>query len=87
MIKRSLKSDSISVAKLRLVDFEKEERRKVESRAAVASGKMTFREAMAIFRERLKGEVHLKPVRFGDSRMVSGRAGEPPDETPVEQNP
>jgi integrase len=61
LIRWSLKTDRISVAKLRLADFEKQERRKVESRAAAASGNMTFREAVSIFRERLKADVHLKP--------------------------
>jgi hypothetical protein len=61
LILKSLKTDRISVAKLRLANLDKDERRKVESRVAVASGKRTFGEAVAIFRERLKADVHLKP--------------------------
>ncbi len=61
LIRKSLKTDRISVAKLRLGDFEKEERRNVESRVAAASGKMTFGEAVGTFQERLKADIHLKP--------------------------
>ena len=61
LIRKSLKTDRISVAKLRLADLEKEERRKVADRGAAASGKMIFSEAVAIFRERLKADVRLKP--------------------------
>jgi integrase len=61
LIRKSLRTDRISVAKLRVSDFEKEARRKVENRAALGSGKMTFHEAVAIFRERLKADVHLQP--------------------------
>ena len=42
LIRRSLKTDQITVAKLRLADLEKSERQKVQSIAAVANGKMTF---------------------------------------------
>jgi hypothetical protein len=61
LIRKSLKTDRILVARLRLADFEKEERRNVEGRAASASGKMTFGEAVSTFRERLKMDMHLKP--------------------------
>jgi hypothetical protein len=57
LIRKSLKTDRILVAKLGLADFEKEERRNVEGRAASASGKMTFGEAVSTFRERLKMDI------------------------------
>ncbi len=58
---KSLKTDRVSVAKLRLADLEKEERQKAESQTAIANGKVTFKEALAIFMERLKGDINLKP--------------------------
>jgi hypothetical protein len=45
LIRRSLKTDQISVAKLRLADLEKSERQRTQSAHAVANGKMTFGEA------------------------------------------
>src|SRR5882724_6986618 len=61
LILKSLKTDRVSVAKLRLADLEKEQRQKVESQTAIANGKMTFKEALAIFTERLKDDINLKP--------------------------
>ena len=46
LIWKSLKSDRISVAKLRLSDFHKEERQRVSAQAAVSRGKMTFGDAL-----------------------------------------
>ena len=46
LIRRSLKTKSLSVAKLRLADFEKSERSRVHSAAAVVQGKMTFGDAL-----------------------------------------
>jgi hypothetical protein len=42
LIWKSLKTDRISVAKLRLSDFLKEERRRSSAHSAVARGKMVF---------------------------------------------
>jgi len=51
------------VAKLRLADLEKEERQKVENQSAVAltSGRMSFGDALSLYRERLKADPNLKP--------------------------
>jgi hypothetical protein len=46
LIWKSLKTDRISVAKLRLGDFHKEERQRAEATKAVARGKMTFADAL-----------------------------------------
>jgi hypothetical protein len=54
------KPDRISVAKLRLGDFHKEERQRAASTAAVARGKVTFGEAVQAYRERFKGDRSLK---------------------------
>jgi len=61
LIRKSLKTDSITVAKLRLADMEKAERQNAESQAEVTRGKLTFGQALAIYRERNEGDVSLKP--------------------------
>jgi len=61
LIRRALKTDKITVAKLRLDDLQKELRQAAESQQAVASGKMAFADALAIFRQRLEGDASLKP--------------------------
>jgi len=60
LIWKSLKTDRISVAKLRLGDFHKEERQRAAAQTAVARGKMTFADALQTYRERLKGDHSLK---------------------------
>src|ERR1700739_1975758 len=42
LIRRSLKTKALTVAKMRLADLEKQERQIAESQTAVAGGKMTF---------------------------------------------
>jgi hypothetical protein len=61
LIIKTLKTASVTVAKLRLADLEKDERKKSENQTSVASGKMTFSEVLALYRERLKTDVNLKP--------------------------
>jgi hypothetical protein len=53
LIWKSLKTDRISVAKLRLGDFHKEERQRAAAHTAVARGKMTLGAALETYRERL----------------------------------
>ena len=53
--------DRVSVAKLRLAGLEKQERQKADNQTAVANGKMTFKDASAIFKGRLEGDTNLKP--------------------------
>lgn len=60
LIWKSLKTDRISVAKLRLGDFHKEERQRAAAHQAVARGKMNFGAALETYRERLKGDYSLK---------------------------
>ena len=60
LIWKSLKTDRISVAKLRLSDFHKEERQRSAAHSAVARGKMVFSQALETYRERLKGDYSLK---------------------------
>jgi integrase len=61
LIRRSLKTDVLSVAKLRLSDFEKHERQVAESRDSVSAGKLTMADAIKIHKQRLAGNVSLKP--------------------------
>src|SRR5579863_4903920 len=60
LIWKSLKTDRISVAKLRLSDFHKEERQRSAAHSAVARGKMVFSRALQTYRERLTGDHSLK---------------------------
>jgi hypothetical protein len=54
LIWKSLKTDRISVAKLRPGDFHKEERQRAAAHQAVARGRMNFSDALQTYRERLK---------------------------------
>ena len=60
LIRRSLKTDQITVAKLRLGDLEKTERQKAQSAHAVVNGKMTFGEALAVFKARVQASPSIK---------------------------
>ena len=60
LIRKSLKTDSITVAKLRLADLEKAERQKADTNIEIAGGKLTFGQALAIYRSRTDGDVSLK---------------------------
>ncbi len=61
LIRRSLKTSHITVAKLRLADLEKTEQQKAQSVNAVASGKMTFGDALAVFKTRVANSPDIKP--------------------------
>ena len=61
LIRRSLKTKSITVGKLRLSDLEKQERQMAESASSLSEGKMTFGDALEIYRQRLHGDASLKP--------------------------
>ncbi len=61
LIRRSLKTKSPSVAKLRLADLEKSERQRVHSASAVIGGRMTFGDALSVFKQRLNDNPALKP--------------------------
>lgn len=60
LIRKSLKTDVLSVAKLRLADLEKAERQIAETQTNVTRGKLTFGDALEIYRQRIKGAVDLK---------------------------
>ena len=60
LIRKALKTDVLSAAKLRQSGFEKVERQGAESRTNVSRGKLTFGEALEIYRQRINGAVTLK---------------------------
>jgi hypothetical protein len=60
LIWKSLKTDRISIAKLPLGDFHKEQRQLAAAHTAVARGKMTFGAVLETFRQRLMGDYALK---------------------------
>ena len=61
LIRQSLETDKITVAKLRLDDLQARERKAAENRQEIAKGKMMFGDALTLYRERIKGDVGLKP--------------------------
>jgi integrase len=61
LIRRSLKRKALSIGKLRLADLEKAERQSAEHAIDCAAGKMTFADALAIYRARLHGDASLEP--------------------------
>jgi integrase len=61
LIRRSLKTTSLTVAKLRLADLEKTERGLAASLEAVAEGKMTFGDCLEIFKTRVANDPEAKP--------------------------
>ena len=61
LVRRSLKTNQTAAAKLRLADFEKSERQKAHSANAVANGKMTFGDALAVFQARVRANPAIKP--------------------------
>jgi hypothetical protein len=60
-IRKSLKTDVLTVAKLRLADLEKSEREAVESRDSASKGRMTFGTYVAIFKTQTETSSLLKP--------------------------
>jgi integrase len=73
LIRKSLKTDVLSVAKLRLGDFEKQERQRAESVDSVSYGKMTVNDAIELHRRRVAGDVSLKPRtrQYHDQRITA----------------
>lgn len=60
LIWKSLKTDRMTVAQLRLGDFLKQERHRAEAGQATARGKMTFEQALKTYEQRLVSDVSLK---------------------------
>jgi DNA-binding Xre family transcriptional regulator len=73
LIRRSLKTDVLTVAKLRLSDFEKAERSGAETKDAVSAGRMNVGDAIAVHKRRIAGDASLKPATrdYHDQRIVA----------------
>jgi hypothetical protein len=73
LVVKSLKTKTISLAKFRLADLEKDERQAVESRDVGKDGKITFSEALEIFKNRIQGDVSLKlrTKEYYDQRIAA----------------
>ena len=61
LIRRTLKTKTLSVAKLRLADLEKMERKRASVSVAVLQGKMTFGDALDAYQKRVQTDPNLKP--------------------------
>jgi integrase len=61
LIRKSLKTDALSIAKLRLNDLEKNERGSMETRKTASMGRMTFGDCLAIFKTHTQTSSLLKP--------------------------
>ena len=62
LIRKSLKTDMLSVAKLRLADLQKDERESAETRQGASKGRMTFGDCAAIYRRQTETSNLLKPT-------------------------
>jgi len=73
LIRRSLKTDVLSVAKLRFSDFEKNERQGAENRDSVSAGRLNMSDAIAIHKKRTAGDASLKPRTkvYHDERIAA----------------
>jgi integrase len=73
LIRKSLKTDVLPVAKLRLGDLDKQERQRAESTDAAARGKMTVGDAVEIHKQRVAGDASLKPrtKEYDGQRLVA----------------
>jgi integrase len=73
LLRKSLNTNLISVAKLRLTDLEKAERQAGENQDALGNGKMTFGQAAGVFRQRIQGDASLKPrtKEYYEQRIVA----------------
>ncbi len=71
LIRWSLKTAVLSVAKLCLGDLEKKERQLAEHQAAAGNGRMTCNEALDIYKQRFEGDASLKPrtQRYHEQRI------------------
>jgi len=61
LIVKSLKTNRLAFAKLRLTDLEKSEREAAESGASTSNGRMTFGDCVKIFKEQTEDSNLLKP--------------------------
>ena len=75
LVWKSLKTDVLSVAVLRLGDVRKQEAARSAKSDGVKSGRLTLADAAAIHMERLEGQPDLKPRTKAYYREVLKRMG------------
>lgn len=61
LIRQSLKTKTLTVAKLKLADLEKKEREKLENSGRLESGKVVCNDLLAEYRKRLDADTSIKP--------------------------
>ena len=61
LIRKSLKTKTLSVAKLRLADLEKHKRGASTAQTAVEQGRLTFHDALQTYLAEIEASPHLKP--------------------------
>lgn len=73
LIRKSLKTDVLTVAVLRLSDLEKTEKQKADTVVNAGRGKMTFGEALEICKQRLKDDIGIKDRTrdYYDQRIIA----------------
>jgi integrase len=73
LIRKTLKTDVLSVAKLRMDDLAKEERKRVETTIETAKGKVTFKELLEEYQKRRKADPNLKKrtLEHDDQRILA----------------
>jgi integrase len=60
LIRRSLKTDRLGVAQLRLGDFLKNERGRLETHVKASKGRVLFRDALEVYQSQLNANLNLK---------------------------
>jgi integrase len=73
LIRQSLKTDALSVAKLRLQDLLASEQQKLSRQKTVEAGKLTFSDALQIYKERLEknAEIKLNTKRYQEELLIA----------------
>ena len=75
LIRYSLKTDKLGLAQLRLGDLVKEERARVETRAEAGKGRMTFGDALQIYRNQLEANADFEGAAVGRTGQASRAPG------------
>jgi hypothetical protein len=76
LIRRSLNTNVLPVARLRLADIEKQERHLMESAHNVAAGRLTFCNLAKIFSDRVQGNRSLKPLTIKNALKPCSNRGQ-----------
>lgn len=77
LFRKSLGTDILSIAKLRLADVLKTERLVSEQRTSVSLGKLTFADAVKVYQERLENDPSIKKTTKKYQRRHSTPSPDP----------